>query len=221
MEPSTVNDPLIENHTTDFDVRLRAAMGEMTPAILAKRADVSRSTLDRILSGQEPRLGDAVRLAKATDVELLWLATGRGAPSAAAAGFAAVPIFDVRLAAGVASFTDAAEQIGTMPFDLGLLRDLGRTNADGLAVLQGEGDSMWPTIQDGARVLVDLKNTRLREGIFAFRTGDELRVKRLRRLVDGIEIRSDNDRYPPETLHGEAADELTIIGSVIWTGTAL
>lgn len=221
MNASTVNDPLIESGTTNFDVRLREAMGEMTPAILAKRADVPRSTLDRILTGQEPRLGDAVRLAKATNVELMWLATGRGAPSAASAGFASVPIYDVRLAAGVASFSDAAEQIGSMPFDLGLLRDLGRTNADGLAVFTAEGDSMWPTIQDGGRVLTNLRDTRLREGIFAFRTGDELRIKRLRRLVDGIEIRSDNERYPPEVLTGDAADELTIIGSVLWTGTVI
>jgi phage repressor protein C with HTH and peptisase S24 domain len=196
-------------------------MGAMTANHLAQRAQVSKSTLSRILQGQEPKLDEAVRLAREVGQDLLWLATGKGAPKAAAGGFVAVPIYDVRLAAGVAAFADAADQIGEMPFDPGLLRDLGRTNADGLAVFVAEGDSMWPTIQDGARVLTDLKNTRLREGIFAFRTGDELRIKRLRRLVDGIEIRSDNDRYPPETLIGEAADELTIIGSVLWTGTVL
>lgn len=221
MGQSTDNELLNRDVTTGFDVRLREAIGPVPDAVIAKRADIPTSTLSRILKGQEPKLPEAVRLARATGSDLIWLATGRGSPNAAAGGFVSVPIYDVRLAAGVASFADAAEQIGDMPFDLGLLRDLGRTNADGLAVLQGEGDSMWPTIQDGARVLVDLKNTRLREGIFAFRTGDELRVKRLRRLVDGIEIRSDNDRYPPEVLYGDAADELTIIGSVIWTGTAL
>lgn len=221
MGQSTDNELLNRDVTTGFDVRLREAIGPVSDAVIAKRADIPTSTLSRILKGQEPKLPEAVRLARATGANLVWLATGRGSPTAAAGGYVSVPIYDVRLAAGVASFADAAEQIGEMPFDLGLLRDLGRFNADGLAVLQGEGDSMWPTIQDGARVLVDLKNTRLREGIFAFRTGDELRVKRLRRLVDGIEIRSDNDRYPPETLHGDAADELTIIGSVIWTGTAL
>lgn len=196
-------------------------MGQMTPAWLAKRADVPRATLDRILAGQEPRLGDALRLARVVETDLQWLATGRGAPNAASAGFVSVPIYDVRLAAGVATFAEAAEQIGEMPFDLGLLRDLGRTNTDGLAVFTAEGDSMWPTVQDGGRVLTDLKDVRLREGVFAFRTGDDLRIKRLRRLVDGIEIRSDNERYPPELLTGDAADELTIIGSVLWTGTPI
>lgn len=166
-----------------------------------------------------PKFLDGIRLARALGVDPVWLATGAGAPNAAASGYLSVPIYDVRLAAGVAAFAEAADQIGEMPFDRGLLRDIGRANADGLAVFIAEGDSMHPRITDGARVVVDLKDTRLREGIFAFRTGDELRIKRLRRLVDGIEIRSDNDLYPPEMLIGEAADELKIIGRVLWTGS--
>lgn len=193
----------------------------MNQNLLAQRADVSKSTLSRILQGQEPKLDEAVRLARETGANLMWLATGRGAAGGPDAGFVSVPIYDVRLAAGVAAFADAAEQIGEMPFDLGLLREIGRTSADGLAVFNAEGDSMAPNIQDAARVLTDLRDTRLREGVFAFRTGDELRIKRLRRLVDGIEIRSDNLIYPPEQLIGEAADELTIIGRVLWTGTVL
>ncbi len=193
----------------------------MPQSVLAKRADISTSTLSRILQGQEPGLPEAVRLARAVQADLIWLATGRGTPGAAAGGFVAVPMYDVRFAAGVAAFADAAEQIGDMPFDMALLRDIGRTNADGLAVFPVEGDSMAPLIADGARALVDLKSTRLREGVFAFRTGDELRIKRLRRLLDGIEIRSDNPLYPPELVTGEAADELVIIGRVLGTWTVI
>lgn len=196
-------------------------MGATPQAIVAKRVHISTSTMSRILQGQDPGLDVAVRLAEETQVDLMWLATGRGVPNAAAGGYVAVPIYDVRLAAGTATFAEAATQIGEMPFDRGLLRDLGRTSADGLGVFIAEGDSMWPTIADGGRVLTDLKDTRLREGVFAFRTGDDLRIKRLRRLVDGIEIRSDNERYSPETVHGDAADELKIIGNVLWTGTAI
>lgn len=215
---------MIDDHSREgasgFGARLKTAMGDMPQNLLAQRADVTKSTLSRILQGQEPRLDEAVRLAKEVKADLMWLATGRGVPGTEA-GFVNVPIYDVRLAAGVAAFTDAAEQIGMMPFDRELLRGLGRSSHDSLAVFLAEGDSMWPTVQDGARVLTDLKDTRLREGVFAFRTGDELRIKRLRRLVDGIEIRSDNDRYPPEILKGEDADEVAIIGAVLWTGNVL
>ncbi len=197
-------------------------MGETPQAIVRKRADISSTSMSLYVQGQRvPKFIDGVRLARALGVDPAWLATGVGSPNAANDGYHAVPIYDVRLAAGVAAFADAADQIGEMPFDRQLLRDLGRSSPDGLAVFQAEGDSMWPTIQDGARVLTDLKDTRLREGVFAFRTGDELRIKRLRRLVDGIEIRSDNDRYPPEILKGDDADEVAIIGAVLWTGCVL
>lgn len=218
MSSSQEKEPIL---STGFAVRLLAAIGETSQAVVAKRAGISVGAVNKYLNGSEPGAFKAARLAEVLDVDLRWLLTGEGSPNAAAGGYVSVPIYDVRLAAGAASFCDGAEQIGNMPFDLGLLRDLGRSNADGLGVFIAEGDSMFPTIADGARVLADLKNTRLREGVFAFRTGDELRIKRLRRLVDGIEIRSDNDRYPPELVTGDAADELTIIGSVLWTGTAL
>lgn len=177
--------------------------------------------LNKYLNGSEPGAFKAARLAQVLDVDLRWLLTGEGQANAAEGGYIGVPIYDVRFAAGVAAFTEAADRIGEMPFDYALLRSLGRTSADGLAVFTGEGDSMLPLIQDGARILVDLRDTRRREGIFAFRTRDELRVKRLRRLVDGIEIRSENERYPPEVLKGDDADEVIIIGAVLWTGSIL
>ncbi|WP_439471300.1 XRE family transcriptional regulator [Brevundimonas sp.] len=207
--------------TTNFDARLREAMGPMQQVVLAKRADITTSKLSRILQGAEPSLQEAVRLARAVKADLIWLATGRGSPNAAAGGFVTVPIYDVRLAAGVASFAEAAEQIGEMPFDTGLLQDLGVTSTEGLAVFTAEGDSMSSTIRDGARVLANLKDTRLRDGIFAFRTGEDLRIKRLRRRVDGIEILSDNEHYPAELVTGDAADEVTIIGRVLWAGSVM
>lgn len=218
MSSAQENEPTL---STDFAVRLLAAIGETSHAIVAKRAGVSVGAVSKYLNGSEPGAFKAARLADVLDVDLRWLLTGEGLANAAAAGYVAVPIYDVRLAAGAARFSEAADQIGEMPFDKGLLRDLGRTAGDGLGVFIAEGDSMFPKISDGARVLVDLNMTRLKDGIFAFRTGDELRIKRLRRLVDGIEIRSDNEIYPPELLTGDAADELAIIGQVIWTGTVL
>ena len=154
-------------------------------------------------------------------VSLDWLLTGRGLPNAAAAGYVSIPIYDVRLAAGAASFADGARQIGEMPFDYQLLRELGRVDAEGLAIVEGDGDSMHPTIPDCARILLDLKDTRLREGIFAFRLGDELRVKRLRRLIEGIEIISDNERYPVERLEGDRLEQFQIIGRARWAGRVL
>lgn len=205
-----------------FALRLETALGGREKGVIARRAQVAPSTLTKYLAGaSEPGAFKAARLAESLGVSLDWLLTGRGLPNAAASGYVAIPIYDVRLAAGSATFADGARQIGEMPFDYQLLRELGRTDADGLGVVEADGDSMHPTIPDYARVLLDLKDTRLREGIFAFRLGDELRVKRLRRLVDAVEIISDNDRYPVERLAGDRLEHFQIIGRAKWAGTIL
>jgi len=93
-----------------------------------------------------------------------------------------------------------------------------------LSVLaQVKGDSMFPTIPDGALALVHLAENRLeREGIFAFARGDEVFVKRLipaGRLPSGqpsaILIVSDNRAYPTETISGAGdRDTMRIIGRI-------
>jgi phage repressor protein C with HTH and peptisase S24 domain len=206
---------------TAFAERLQAAIGTTPQAVVAKRAQLSTSVLGKYLQGSEPGLVKASRLARVLGVNLQWLADGEGAPNVASAGFVGVPIYDVRLAAGAASFADGAKVIGEMPFDLELLRQLGRSSADGLGVLGADGDSMEPTIADGARVVIDFKDTRAREDVFAFRLGDELRVKRLRRIVDGLEILSDNPRYAPELLTGPKLEDFAVIGRALWAGAIL
>ena len=109
-----------------------------------------------------------------------------------------------------------------MPVDYELLRDIGRSKPDDLVIVHAEGDSMEPLIADGARVMVDTRDTRLREGIFAFRVGDELRVKRLRRLgSDAIELLSENPRYEPEILAEDRLRDFAILGRVLWVATTI
>lgn len=207
----------------DFADRLRSAVGDKPQAIIAKRADMSSSGFNQLLKGKsEPGAFKLARIARVVGVDLQWLATGEGAPNGAASGYADIPILDVRLAAGAASIADGAQQIGTMPMDMALLRSLGRTSSDGLTIVEAEGDSMEPIVADGARVLVDTRDSRLREGIFAFRLGDELRIKRLRRRgVDSVEVLSENARYEPELLAGEQLEHFAILGRALWAATPL
>lgn len=206
-----------------FVDRLHAAMGDTAQAVVAKRARISTSVMSRYLQGgAEPGLFKAARIAQALGVNLEWLAHGIGQPSAASGGHIAVPVLDVKLAAGTARITDRARRIGEMPFDRELLRSIGKSSGEGLAVLVAEGDSMEPLISDGARVLVDTLDDRLREGVFAFRIGDELRVKRLRRLgVDAVEVLSENPHYHAETLSGRVLGEFAILGRVLLTVSPL
>lgn len=204
-----------------FVERLASAIGDVPQAVVAKRAGISTSMMSGYLKGAEPSLFRTARLAKVLGVSLQWLATGEGQPNAARAGFEAIPVFDVRLAAGAASFAEGAVVIGEMPLDHDMLRRMGRIDTDGLAAVDAEGDSMEPLIADGARVVLNLKDTRLREGVFGFRIGDELRIKRLRRLADGVEILSENPRYEPERLVGQQLEPFAIIGRALLGMTIL
>lgn len=208
---------------SDFAERLRAAVGDKSQAVIAKRADMSSSGFNQLLKGKsEPGAFKLARIARVVGVDLQWLATGEGNPNGAASGYADIPILDVRLAAGAASISDGARQIGVMPMDMALLRSLGRSSSEGLTIVEAEGDSMEPIVADGARVLVDTKDDRLREGIFAFRLGDELRIKRLRRRgVDSVEVLSENARYEPELLSGEQLEHFAILGRALWAATPL
>lgn len=205
-----------------FAERLELALGGREKGVIARRARIAPSTFTKYLGGtSEPGAFKVARLAESLGVSLAWLLTGKGLPNAAAAGYHGVPVYDVKLAAGCATFAEGAKVIGEAPIDLDLLRQLGRTNAEGLGMLEADGDSMEPTIPDGARVLIDLRDTRLREGVFAFRLDDELRVKRLRRLAEGIEVLSDNPRYEPERLEGHELERFAVIGRVRWVGAVL
>ncbi|MFC5372856.1 XRE family transcriptional regulator [Brevundimonas faecalis] len=200
-----------------FAERLRDAMGAVPQAVVAKRSRISTSAFSRLFQGREPGLFKAARIAKALDVSLEWLATGSGKPNGGASGFVEIPLLDVQLAAGAGAISDLAQQIGVVPMDRTMLRAMGRNSADGLRFVESAGDSMEPLISDGARVLVDTNDTRFREGVFAFRFGDELRIKRLRRLgLDGVEVISDNPHYEPEVISGQdLAEHFAILGRAL------
>lgn len=82
------------------------------------------------------------------------------------------------------------------------------------------GDSMEPFLFAGDSVLIDTAETdpaRIMEGkVYAIRYGDDLRIKRLFRRLDGtLILRSDNPAYKDEEVPPELAEEhISILGRV-------
>lgn len=87
---------------------------------------------------------------------------------------------------------------------------------------KASGDSMAPFINDGDVVLINLDSTAIRSGeVFALAAGDELRLKRLHKKLDGsIVVSSDNPspHYKDEIYSGDALNGIQIIGEVVWRG---
>lgn len=86
-----------------------------------------------------------------------------------------------------------------------------------LKTFKASGDSMESLIEDGDILLVDTGRKDFNNGgIFLLTINNDWFVKRLRLRVTGeLEIISDNDKYPVETLQPDANIEIVVKGRVI------
>ena len=127
---------------------------------------------------------------------------------------------DAALAAGAGANADDEYILGYVPFrdDWLAQHDL---NPEQCRVIEVIGDSMEPTLESRAVVLVDFERTiRRQHKIFAVRTVDGHVVKRLRRDEDGWWLVSDHEdkrRYPTMPWPREAV----VRGQIMWTGKTL
>ena len=208
-----------------FATRLRELIYPEKYGSFAQRAGISLTVLNKYMAakdGMSPSIDVIVRICQATRSSIDWLILGDGDGPIRDDAISYVPIYDGRLAAGDGALTGREQIVGQMPIDRELLKSLGLPNADDLGVMTADGDSMEPLISDGARVLISFANKRLTEGVFAFRLGDNLRIKRLRPVgLGGVEAISENPIYPPERLSGDEIEHFEIIGRALWAGTLL
>lgn len=127
-----------------------------------------------------------------------------------------IPALSVRVGLGNGRSSEHEEVTGKHSYAQSWLNAQG-LNPSQLCRVKGEGDSMLPTIADGDSLLVNRAENKISNGrVFAFRVGDEVRVKRLFRQMDGrVRVVSDNpDKtlYPDEFLSIDDMPE--IIGRI-------
>lgn len=95
-------------------------------------------------------------------------------------------------------------------------------HADKAVLLPVVGDSMEPLLKEGDTLLVDKNATELMDGhVYVVTLGEELKVKRIYRGLNGIILRSDNQRYPDVNVEGPDLETLQIWGRVRWVGKEL
>ena len=121
------------------------------------------------------------------------------------------------IAAGAGANAADERVLGSLAFRNDWLRRHGLNTAQ-CRVIEVIGDSMEPTLEHRAVILVDFQRTvRRRDKIFAVRTEEGPIVKRLRRDDDGWQLVSDNKAYKPVPWPKEAV----VLGQVMWTGRTL
>jgi phage repressor protein C with HTH and peptisase S24 domain len=126
-----------------------------------------------------------------------------------------VPRLDLGASAGPGRMAGDEAAFDTFRFSRRWLAEQGLDGAQ-LSAITVAGDSMEPLLNDGDEILVDCSERPFRDGIHVVRLGDTLLVKRVAQAGAGrLALLSQNLAYPPVEV---AADEVTIIGRVVWKG---
>lgn len=185
------------------------------------------STYSRYIKEQSEASAEKLgRIAEVAGVSLDWLVLDRGAPifeqEGAPPGMPIGPDMAMVSHSGVrpriADDPQAPATVEKMPFPRSLLRRLG-LGPDEVEFVHAAGDSMEPTIDDGAVVLIDRTRKEIAgDAIYLVTLDGEARLERVRRNIDGsISLISDNRRYDPERLRREDAERLEVHGRACWT----
>ncbi len=164
-------------------------------------------------------------------VNLNWLFTGEGEAfgdalgslPASEADVVRLPKFEAHASAGNGLIAVHQMPVGEVAFAREFLRSLG-AKPEYCYILEARGDSMWPTIPDGALLIADASKTQVDDGrIYHFNVMDKVLVKRARWSMDGkLYLTSDNQAagYPPEVFAADRVHELNVGGRIMFTGHA-
>lgn len=139
-------------------------------------------------------------------------------------GFGAVSEIDVRASAGYGALNDGIEEAkATWLFPEAIIRHEFRARPEDLHIITIDGDSMEPLLSSGDRILIDTsQRIPVPPGIFVIWDGMGIVAKRIEHIPDSeppkIIIKSLNPEYQT---YERDAEEVNIIGRVIWTAKRL
>ncbi|EOC5256949.1 XRE family transcriptional regulator [Enterobacter asburiae] len=188
-----------------FSERLKSIVPSGTGRDFAKKAGIGYSTVHNYLQAvSSPTLENLVLLAKAGDVSVEWLATGKEFSKTTS--------------------TDQVEKLFKIPFIDGedfLLLDTNafpnlRNKTANLAALRVKTDVMEPTFMVGSVLLINQNQKQLRDGkvVVLHKEGNYL-YKRVQLVPDGYNLSSDNTKYSAMTVNQSSLSSFDVLGEVL------
>lgn len=188
-----------------FSERLKSIVPSGTGRDFAKKAGIGYSTVHNYLQAvSSPTLENLVLLAKAGDVSVEWLATGKEFSKTTS--------------------TDQVEKLFKIPFIDGedfLLLDTNafpnlRNKTANLAALRVKTDVMEPTFMVGSVLLINHNQKQLRDGkvVVLHKEGNYL-YKRVQLVPDGYNLSSDNTKYSAMTVNQGSLSSFDVLGEVL------
>lgn len=132
-----------------------------------------------------------------------------------------IPFYDIEASAGHGALVESDQYEKLITFSPDYIRNEIGVNPNNVFLMLARGDSMYPTIKDGAMIMVEKDLEHLNDGIFVLRLNNALLVKRLNILPTGtIKVLSDNKMYEPYEIDAKLleADNVEVLGRVVWSG---
>lgn len=208
------------SHWQRFAVVLQLLPRDQRHALLGK----SPKQLQRYEAGVEVPFPVVAALAIETEIPLDWIATGKppggGSTTIISSDEVLIQKLTWRASAGHGSLA-IEERADSIYFPRAILERIG-VKPENARIWEASGDSMLPTIGDGDMMVVDISSTQIAEGkVYAFSIGEQVFVKRLRRLGEKVLMMSDNRELFPNDEPVPTDQEFVIFGRVKWTGRAL
>lgn len=208
--------------------RIKKIRGDISQTDFAIKLGVSRSTILHYEKGDSsPNATFLNAVCDIFNISPAWILTGSGNMTGdrdltgLGSEWTRVPLYHDRLAAGAGTFivNGGGDDPCFFTFRTSWLNR--KCQPKQCAVFHVSGDSMFPMIQDGDVVLVDMAQSNLqevREGkIYAFSEGNLIRVKRLIYKGAGeLWAISDNKQLSPDA--PIEMSTFSLIGRVVWLG---
>ena len=220
----------------DKKIKLLRSSLELTQKDFALKLSIPLSTLKKIESGISNGLS-AVEQILSND-EFVYLANWFFDPNATdtalskkgskselnrslSLGHINLPFYEVKASAGDGLLVEAERQTHLISFKPEWLNKEIGVNPNDVFLMLVDGDSMYPTLKNGAMIMVNKHFNGLSDGVYVMRHEQNLLVKRLQMLPNGIiKVKSDNALYEPWEINKENLDgtDIEIIGRVVWSG---
>ncbi len=128
-----------------------------------------------------------------------------------------IPRLKVMASAGSGSIVEDETTVAVIPMPRAFIERLNVPVAS-LHFITAVGDSMEPTIGNGALLLVSTYMRELSAGIYALTLDDAVLVKRLQVGLGSLTLTSDNKHYDPIVIDNPKDANLNIAGRVVWIG---
>ncbi|WP_072055503.1 LexA family transcriptional regulator [Aliivibrio fischeri] len=128
--------------------------------------------------------------------------------------------YDVQVSAGSGALVVQENQPEGIAFSRNFITNEIGVRPNNIFLMPVRGDSMTPTLQNQAVIMVNRIEEFTGDGIYVFRFDGQLMVKRLQFTKAGLSIVSDNETYEKWELTRKEMTtfDFEIIGEVVWAG---